>query len=269
MNHSHQAYGLWLLVILNSAVFIIFAFSFFKPRTKRDWRSFSAFSAFVVALFVEMYGFPLTIFLLSGRLETRSPGVDLVSPNTGHLWETIFGLKGHPHFGALHIARSVLLVAGFWTLAATWPVLYRAQRSSQLATGGPYRHVRHPQYVGFVLIMLGFLFLCPTILTLAMFPVLVMYIKLALTEEHEAEREFGPIWQEYAARTPRFLHRSAANTIDRPLPAAHEQAGREAPRRRERRLSTVDLSIPTAMLAGVILAACCDLMNELPRHERA
>ena len=206
MNHSHQAYGLWLLVIVNSAVFIIFAFSFFKPRTKRDWRSFSAFSAFIVALFVEMYGFPLTIFLLSGWLQTRAPGVDIMSHDAGHLWETIFGIKGNPHFGVLHIASSVLLVVGFWVLAAAWPVLYRAQRSGQLATGGPYRYVRHPQYVGFVLIMLGFLLQWPTILTLAMFPVLLaMYVKLSLTEEQEAEREFGRTWQEYAAHTPRFL----------------------------------------------------------------
>src|SRR6266536_856258 len=97
------AYGLWSLVIINSLVFIIFAFSFFKPHTKRDWRSFSAFSAFIVALFVEMYGFPVTIFLLSGWLQRRAPGTDLMSHDAGHLWETIFGLKGDPHFGALHI----------------------------------------------------------------------------------------------------------------------------------------------------------------------
>ena len=210
MNHSGSApaYGLWLLVILNSAVFIIFAFSFFKPRTKRDWRSFSAFSAFIVALFVEMYGFPLTIFLLSGWLQTRAPGVDLMSHDAGHLWETIFGLKGDPHFAVLHILSSVFLVGGFWLLAAAWPVLYRAQKTHQLATGGVYQRVRHPQYIGFVLIMFGFLLQWPTILTLAMFPVLVfMYSRLAIFEERESEREFGAAWRDYAARTPRFLPR--------------------------------------------------------------
>jgi hypothetical protein len=97
-----SAYGLWSLVIINSLVFIIFAFSFAKPQTKRDWRSFSAFSAFIVALFVEMYGFPLTIYLISGWLVRRYPGLDPFSHDAGHLWNTLLGWKINPHFDPLH-----------------------------------------------------------------------------------------------------------------------------------------------------------------------
>jgi len=208
MNHLASAYGLWTLVVLNSAVFIIFAFSFFKPQTRRDWRSFSAFSAFLVALFVEMYGFPLTIFLLSGWLQTRAPGLDLMSHDAGHLWQTIFGLKGNPHFGWLHLLSSVFLVAGFWILSSAWPVLYKAQKVGALAADGIYARLRHPQYTGFVLIMFGFLVQWPTLLTLAMFPILVvMYVRLALNEEREADARHGATWQAYAARTPRFIPR--------------------------------------------------------------
>src|SRR5512138_1323078 len=138
------AYGLWGLVLVNSVVFILFAYSFFKPATPRDWRSFSAFSAFLVALFTEMYGFPLTIYLLSGWLASRFPGVDWASHDAGHLLEMIFGLRGSPHFGPFHILSSLAIGGGFLLLAAAWNVLYRAQRSQRLATTGPYARIRHP-----------------------------------------------------------------------------------------------------------------------------
>lgn len=168
MSHDQPAYGLWLLVFLNSAIFILFAFSFFKPATARDWRTFGAFAAFIIALFVEMYGFPLTIYLLSGWLQTRYPGLDLLSHDAGHLWWTLLGEKGDPHFGVLHIASYVLLAYGFYLLSKSWQVLYHAQRRSTLATAGPYARIRHPQYVAFVLILLGFLLQWPTLLTLVM-----------------------------------------------------------------------------------------------------
>lgn len=150
MNHAEPAYGLWFLVILNSAVFIMFAFSFFKPASARDWRSFGAFSAFIVALFVEMYGFPLTIYLLSGWLQSKHPELDILSHDAGHLWSTLAGEKGNPHFGIFHIASYLFLGFGFYLLASAWNVLYRAQRNHQLATTGPYARIRHPQYVAFI-----------------------------------------------------------------------------------------------------------------------
>ncbi|MCW5631974.1 MAG: isoprenylcysteine carboxylmethyltransferase family protein [Rubrivivax sp.] len=206
MSGNAPAYGLWMLVIVNSAIFLMFAFSFARPQSKRDWRSFGAFAAFVVALFVEMYGFPLTIYLLSGWLQTRYPGLDLLSHDSGHLWSTLLGEKGDPHFGVLHIASYALLIGGFYLLSNAWNVLYRAQREHQLATSGPYARIRHPQYVGFVLILLGFLLQWPTLLTLVMFPVLlVMYARLCTIEEREMRLQFGAAFDAYAARTPRFI----------------------------------------------------------------
>ena len=208
MNHAEAAYGLWSLVFINSAIFIMFAFSFFKPATARDWRSFGAFSAFIVALFVEMYGFPLTIYLLSGWLQSRFPNLDLLSHDAGHLWSTLLGEKGDPHFNALHIASYLFLGFGFYLLSSAWNVLYHAQRRHSLATTGPYAWIRHPQYVAFVLILLGFLLQWPTLMTLAMFPVLlVMYGRLAVVEERDMHREFGAAYDAYAQTTPRFIPR--------------------------------------------------------------
>lgn len=208
MNHADAvpAYGLWGLVILNSVIFIGFAFSFFKPNTKTDWRTFGAFSAFIVALFVEMYGFPLSIYLFSGWLATRYPGVDFLSHDNGHLIHTLLGMKGDPHFDVFHILSNVFIFGGFILLSYAWDTLWKAQRNHQLANTGLYAYVRHPQYVAFILVMLGFLLQWPTLPTLVMFPVMVfMYLRLAIKEEAIAATEFGEAYQAWARVTPRFL----------------------------------------------------------------
>jgi len=213
MSQESPAYGLWSLVVINSLIFIIFAFSFTRPATARDWRSFGAFSAFLVALFTEMYGFPLTVYLLSGWLSSRFPGVDWFAHDSGHLLEMMFGWKGNPHFGPFHLLSTVFIFAGFVLLASAWKVLYRAQRSHRLATDGPYARVRHPQYAAFVLIMFGFLLQWPTLPTLVMFPVLAfMYARLALREEQEMRAEFGEEYRRYLERTPAFFPRLGAES---------------------------------------------------------
>ena len=209
MSHDGlPAYGLWGLAAINAAVFIIFAFSFTKPNTPRDWRSFGAFSSFIVALFAEMYGFPLTIYLISGWLQRAYPGLDPFSHDAGHLWPTIFGFKGNPHFGALHFLSDLLILGGFVLLSAAWKVLFDAQRRRRLATSGVYAYIRHPQYGAFIVIMLGFLLQWPTLLTLAMFPILVaMYVRLARSEERDAIAEFGDEYRRYMLRVPAFFPR--------------------------------------------------------------
>lgn len=202
----NTAYGLWPLVIINSLVFIIFAFSFVKPKTSRDWRSFGAFSAFLIALFTEMYGFPLTIYLLSGWFSAKFPGIDFFSHNSGHLFENFLGWGGDPHFGPFHIVSYILIFGGFILLSKAWRVLHASQRAHTLAVTGPYSRIRHPQYAGFILVMFGFLLQWPTLITIVMFPILVwMYVRLARKEEADAKIGFGEIWDAYAKQTPAFI----------------------------------------------------------------
>ncbi|MBK9351283.1 MAG: isoprenylcysteine carboxylmethyltransferase family protein [Sulfuritalea sp.] len=211
MSGSSSAYGLWTLVLLNSAVFIIFAFSFYKPKSSRDWRSFGMYAAFIVALFTEMYGFPLTIYLLSGWLAQRFPGVDFLAHDAGHLLEVMFGWRANPHFGPFHLLSTAFIFGGFWLLASAWNVLYQAQRAHRVAASGPYARIRHPQYAAFVLIMFGFLLQWPTIPTVVMFPILVIvYARLARREEAEALKVFSD-YRDYLSRTPSFVPRFNAS----------------------------------------------------------
>jgi len=214
-------YAFWSVVVINSLVFIVFALSFARPRTSREWRTLGAFSAFIVALFTEMYGFPLTIYLLSGWLARRYPHLDLYSHDAGHLWYTILHLKGDPHNNPVHLVSNLLVLMGLIILAAAWKTLHKAQRNHEVAATGLYALVRHPQYLAFIMIMVGFLVQWPTILTVAMFPVLVaMYVRLARHEEREAVERFGEKYTAYAALTPAFipwprrLRRNAGKALD-------------------------------------------------------
>lgn len=204
--NNHSAYGLWPAVIVNSLIFIFFAFSFTRSHTTRDWRSLGAFSAFIVALFTEMYGFPLTIYLLSGWLGSRYPGMDLLSHENGHLWYTLLGLRGNPHSDPIHLLSNLLIFGGMTMVFLAWRVLYKAQQEHTLAKNGLYRYIRHPQYTAFILVMFGLLIQWPTLLTVLMFPVLVwVYTRLAYKEERRVIEEFGEVYTNYAAVTPAFV----------------------------------------------------------------
>ncbi len=210
--HGDSDYGLWTLVIINSAIFIFFAFSFAKPQTKTDWRTLGAFSAFIVALFTEMYGFPLTIYFLSGWLTENYPGIDFLAHDNGHLLHTIFGFEGNAHWDPLHITSNVLIIFGFFMLSSAWNVLHQAQKTGMLAVSGWYARCRHPQYIAFILIMFGFLLQWPTIPTVVMFPILVVvYVRLANKEEVKVISEFGDEYLSYMSKTPAWIPRFSAS----------------------------------------------------------
>lgn len=155
-----------------------------------------------------MYGFPLTIYLLSGWLQSRYPDVNWFSHDAGHLFEMMFGWRANPHAGPFHFLSFVLIGGGFTTIAAGWRALYEAQKEHRLATTSLYAYVRHPQYVGFILVMTGFLLQWPTLLTLAMYPVLMsMYVRLARAEEKAAIAEFGDRYLAYMKEVPGFIPR--------------------------------------------------------------
>lgn len=211
--NAGPAYGHWSLVIINTFIVLVFAFSFFQPRTRRDWRTFGGFSAFIVALFTEMYGFPLTIYLLSGWLAKHYPQIDWFSHDSSHLLQTLLGWRGDAHIGPLHLISGVLIIGGLMLLASAWRVLYRAQRNRRLACTGPYAYTRHPQYLAFLVIMVGFLIQWPTLPTLIMFPILAfVYVRLARREELEALRSMGWDYARYMVRVPRFLPRLRKKT---------------------------------------------------------
>ena len=105
-------------------------------------------------------------------------------------------------------------------IAAAWHVLYEAQKARTLAASGPYSYIRHPQYAGFILVMFGFLIQWPTLLTLAMFPILVlMYVRLAHQEEHEIRTELGKAYDLYASQTPAWFPRAGSSRGERPSKA--------------------------------------------------
>lgn len=197
-------YGNWFLVIIISGLFLWFAYNAFKPKTRVDWQSFGAFSAFIIALFAEMYGFPLTIYLILSWFGNRFPQINL-SHNSGHLWEDLLGNTGDPHFSTLHILSSILIIGGLILLSNSWKILYRATKQHAIARTGPYKYIRHPQYAGFVIIILGFLMQWPTLPTLTLAPILiVMYMRLARKEEREVLQKH-PSYKHYLKSTPAFI----------------------------------------------------------------
>lgn len=205
---NENGYGFWTLAVFNIGLFAFFAISYMRPRSKLDWRGFQSFMAFIIALFTEMYGFPLTIYALSGWLTKQYPEVDLLAHGSGHLWETLLGYQGPYYLSPGFYISHIFIWGGVILLARTWKVLHQAQKEKRIAKEGLYAHLRHPQYLIFILIMFGFLINWPTIPTLVMFPVLCLtYLSLAKREEKDSIKAFGEEYLTYRAEVPAFIPR--------------------------------------------------------------
>lgn len=200
------AYGMWSVVVFNILLFVFFIASFLGPKKRVDWHSMGAFTAFIVALFTEMYGFPLTIYLLSSWMGKSYPVLDPFTHAHGHLWLVFLGIADSPAaMTILHFFSNVFIFYGLYIMHNGW-LLIHAFGGKRLVTQGVYAHVRHPQYSGLFLITLGFLIQWPSLTTLIMWPILIgAYYRLAMREERDIENQFGQEYREYKKRVPAFF----------------------------------------------------------------
>lgn len=202
------AYGMWPVVVFNILLFLFFVSSFLGTQKKFDWRSMGAFTAFIVALFTEMYGFPLSIYLLSSWMGKSYPVLNPFTHAHGHLWLVFLGLADSPTaMTILHLVSNLLIFLGLFIMQSGWTLIHASQ-GKRLVTEGIYAYIRHPQYSEIFLITIGFLLQWPTIITLLMWPVLlVAYYRLAMKEERVVEKQFGKVFEEYKKRVPAFIPR--------------------------------------------------------------
>ena len=211
--------GYWEL----SAIMVIIAswllYRYVAPKGWKEWSRAGLVQAFIIALYAEMYGFPLTIYLLTGFFGLDIPWLHA----SGHLWATLFGWGG---LGAMieMIVGYGFVFFGLTLLVEGWREVYQARKESRLAAGALYGVVRHPQYTGIFLAVFGQLIHWPTIPTLVLFPVIVWaYYRLAKKEEAHLVEQFGEEYLAYRRQVPMFLPRRGE--WRRLWKAAHQSTG--------------------------------------------
>jgi len=190
-------YGDWNLVALNVIIFGFFIL--FIPFNKKIQRlPSSVYLAFIVALYAEMYGFPLTIYVLSWLLGYQNP----LTHTFGHILAPIIGED--IFFTLVHPISNTMILAGILLVVLGWRRIHSAQQ--ELVTTGLYAYVRHPQYLGFLTLTLGMIVQWTTLPTLLMWPLLVaLYYRLAKQEEKEMEAKFGEKYREYKDRVSMLI----------------------------------------------------------------
>ena len=197
-----EHYGNWAVVVMVVTFASWLLYRYVAPSSWKEWAGAGLVQGFIIALYAEMYGFPLTIYLLTGFLGIELP----LTQYSGHLWAT---LLGYGAVGALleMMLGYTLVTAGLAFLVLGWREVYRARQEGRLATKGVYSYMRHPQYTGIMLAVLGQIIHWPTIITLILAPLIVfMYIRLAKKEEGDMIALFGAEYEAYRREVPsRFL----------------------------------------------------------------
>lgn len=193
----------WDLVIVYCILAVAFVIGILRPRKKTEWRSAGMAGAWVIALYAEMYGYPLTLYIASSLFGQHLAPVEF---QRGHFWAPLLGLESpYWNFGFVVVGQVLILTGAIVALVA-WRQLWKNR--NDIAVGGFYRYIRHPQYTGFFLFIIGSVINWPTIVTMCMAPALVCrYYRLALDEEQEVCARVGNDYREYMARTGRFLPR--------------------------------------------------------------
>ncbi len=202
MNELTAHTGVWGIAAIMVVVASWFFYRYLAPRTWREWASAGLVQAFIIALYAEMYGFPLTVYLM-----VRFFGLDRAHLDA-NLWSTLLDV-GPLGMMLSMVAGYVLLFIGIGLFAQGWRELYRARKDKRLATDGLYALVRHPQYTGLFVGLFGEgIVHWPTVFSVALFPVIVLvYVLLARSEEKRVLAEFGDEYRAYQERVPMFLPR--------------------------------------------------------------
>lgn len=195
---SHS--GVWGVALIVIVLVSWVLYKYLAPKTWREWAGVGVIQAFIIALYAEMYGFPLTIYLL-----VRFFGLDKTSLNA-NLWSTLVGLGETGMFISMIIGY-LILFAGITIFFEGWRQLYRARQQNRLVTDGLYGIVRNPQYLGLFIALFGEgVVHWPTILSISIFPIVILvYVNLARHEARQVEEQFGEEYRIYRHHVPEFI----------------------------------------------------------------